>query len=115
MVATFSAATRQLASEGYGKASKNEVNPSSFLDGLAKAEHPSAKPASEPELPDPGPVTESLQQVPGFISDAVTHCLDTAPYPNPTLAFARPIALLATLAGRKVRDPGNKSRISVST
>ncbi|MCM2369437.1 DUF3987 domain-containing protein [Aporhodopirellula aestuarii] len=103
----FSAATRQLASEGYGKAKDNDVNLSSFLDGLSGATKPKAKPPAEPELPDPGPVPESLLQVPGFVSNVMSHCLDTAPYPNPTLAFAGAIALLATLAGRKVRDPGD--------
>ncbi|TWU01749.1 bifunctional DNA primase/polymerase [Neorhodopirellula pilleata] len=101
----FSAATRQLASEGYGKAEDNDVNLSSFLDGLSG--ETKAKPPAEPELPDPGPVPESLLQVPGFISNVMSHCLDTAPYPNATLAFAGAIALLATLAGRKVRDPGD--------
>lgn len=103
----FSAATRQLASEGYGKAKDNDVNLSSFLDGLSGTTKPKAKPPAEPELPDPGPVPESLLQVPGFVSNVMSHCLDTAPYPNPTLAFAGAIALLATLAGRKVRDPGD--------
>ncbi|EMI43792.1 DUF3987 domain-containing protein [Rhodopirellula sp. SWK7] len=103
----FSAATRQLASEDFGKASDSDVNLSGFLDGLAKNGPPQAKPPAEPELPDPGPVPESLLQVPGFVSNVMSHCLDTAPYPNPTLAFAGAIALLATLAGRKVRDPGD--------
>ena len=103
----FSAATRQLASEGYGRTIDSDVELSSFLDGLSDAGQPAAAAAPEPELPDPGPVPESLLQVPGFISDVMTHCLDTAPYPNPTLAFAGAIALLATLAGRKIRDPGD--------
>jgi hypothetical protein len=103
----FSAATRQLASEGFGKATSGDVDLTNFLDGLAKTKQPPAKPPAEPELPDPGPVPQSLLQVPGFISNVMSHCLDTAPYPNPTLAFAGALALLATLAGRKVRDPGD--------
>ncbi len=103
----FSAATRQLASEGYGQAADSDVDLTSFLDGLSSAGQPVARPAPEPELFDPGPVPESLLQVPGFISDVMSHCLDTAPYPNPTLAFAGAMGLLATLAGRKVRDPGD--------
>ena len=35
------------------------------------------------------------------------HCLETAPYPNVAMAFAGALALQATLAGRKVRDPGD--------
>lgn len=103
----FSAATRQLASEGFGKTISGDVDLTNFLDGLAKTKQPPAKPPAEPGLPDPGPVPESLLQVPGFISNVMSHCLDTAPYPNPTLAFAGALALLATLAGRKVRDPGD--------
>ncbi len=103
----FSVATRQLAGEGYGKAEDNDVNLSSFLNGLSGTKQTKTKLPAEPELPDPGPVPELLLQVPGFISNVMSHCLDTAPYPNPTLAFAGAIALLATLAGRKVRDPGD--------
>ena len=33
------------------------------------------------------------------------HCLDTAPYPNPVMAFCGALALQAFLAGRRVRDP----------
>jgi hypothetical protein len=35
------------------------------------------------------------------------YCLETAPYPNSAMAFAGAVALQATLAGRKVRDPGD--------
>jgi hypothetical protein len=35
------------------------------------------------------------------------HCLDTAPYPNLAMALCGALALQATLAGRRVRDPGD--------
>ncbi len=61
----------------------------------------------ERALVDPGPLPDRLLRIPGFISDVMDHCLATAPYPNLVLAFAGALALQATLAGRKVRDPGD--------
>ena len=45
--------------------------------------------------------------MPGFVGEVMDHCLDTAPYPNPVMAFCGAISLLAFLAGRKVRDGGD--------
>ncbi|MFH1690262.1 MAG: bifunctional DNA primase/polymerase [Candidatus Eisenbacteria bacterium] len=56
------------------------------------------------EVADPGPLPFELLRVPGFISEVMDHSLETAPYPNVTMAFAGALALQATLAGRKVRD-----------
>jgi len=53
---------------------------------------------------DPGPTPERLLCIPGFIADVMRFTLDTAPYPERTLAFCGAIALQALLAGRKVRD-----------
>ena len=58
-------------------------------------------------ISDPGPVPENLLRVPGFVSEVVDYCLETAPYPNPVMAFSGALALQAFLAGRKVRDPGD--------
>jgi hypothetical protein len=58
----------------------------------------------EPELPDPGPIPDELLRVPGFIDEVMQYTLDTAPYPEPVLAFAGALTLQALLAGRKVRD-----------
>ncbi|MFO0915319.1 MAG: bifunctional DNA primase/polymerase [Pirellulales bacterium] len=69
-----------------------------------------AEPDPEPETPavqDPGPTPEHLLRVPGFVSEVMDHCLETAPYPNQALAFCGALALQAFLAGRKVRDPGD--------
>jgi len=68
--------------------------------------------ATEPEdsvadLPDPGPLPAELLRIPGFVSEVMDYCLETAPYPNSSMAFAGALALQATLAGRKVRDPGD--------
>jgi len=62
---------------------------------------------SVPEMPDPGPLPVDLLRIPGFVSEVMDYCLETAPYPNSSMAFAGALALLATLAGRKVRDPGD--------
>ncbi len=61
--------------------------------------------ADDSDSVDPGPLPYDLLRVPGFVSDVMDHCLATAPYPNVTMAFAGALALQATLAGRKVRDP----------
>ena len=62
--------------------------------------------AAEP-LSDPGPMPDELLRVPGFVSEVMDYCLDTAPYPNQVMAFCGALALQAFLAGRKVRDPGD--------
>jgi hypothetical protein len=56
------------------------------------------------EAPDPGPIPDELLRVPGFIDEVMRYTLDTAPYPEPVLAFAGALTLQALLAGRKVRD-----------
>lgn len=56
------------------------------------------------EIPDPGPIPGELLHVPGFIAEVMQYTLDTAPYPEPVLAFAGALTLQALLAGRKVRD-----------
>lgn len=53
---------------------------------------------------DPGPVPEDLLRVPGFMDEVLSYTLETAPYPDRTLAFCGALALQSVLAGRKVRD-----------
>jgi hypothetical protein len=60
-----------------------------------------------PTLSDPGPLPDELLRVPGFVSEVMDHCQAVAPYPNVVMAFCGALALQATLAGRKVRDPGD--------
>jgi hypothetical protein len=59
---------------------------------------------AEPDADDPGPVPDELLRVPGFVDAVMRYTLDTAPYPEPVLAFAGALTLQALLAGRKVRD-----------
>jgi hypothetical protein len=56
---------------------------------------------------DPGVLPERLLRCPGFIAEVMDHCLDCAPYPNKVMAFCGALSLLAVLAGRRVRDPGD--------
>jgi hypothetical protein len=56
---------------------------------------------------DPGPLPKELLRIPGFVSEVMDLCLETAPYPNHVMAFCGALALQAFLAGRKVRDPGD--------
>ena len=63
--------------------------------------------ASGPQTSDPGPLPPAMLRVPGFVGEVMDHCLAGAPYPNQTLAFCGALSLLAMLAGRKVRDPGD--------
>lgn len=56
---------------------------------------------------DPGPLKTELLSVPGFVDDVMQFTLSTAPHPNRVLAFAGAMALMATLVGRKVSEPGN--------
>lgn len=59
----------------------------------------------DPSLVDPGPIADEMLHVPGFVSDVMKYTLETAPYPEPVLAFAGALTLQALLAGRKVADP----------
>jgi len=65
------------------------------------------RPEDNQRLTDPGPIPETLLRIPGFVSEVMDFCLETAPYPNTVMAFSGAIALLSFLSGRKVRDPGD--------
>jgi hypothetical protein len=56
---------------------------------------------------DPGPVPWELLRIPGFVSEVMDFCLQTAPYPSQMMAFCGAVALQSFLAARKVRDPGD--------
>jgi hypothetical protein len=53
---------------------------------------------------DPGALPPDLLNVPGFVADVMVHNLAGAHKPQPVLAMAGALALLATLTGRKVTD-----------
>lgn len=65
-----------------------------------------------PANTDPGPLPGHLLRVPGFVNDVIDYTLETAPYPEPVLAFCGALSLQGLLASRKVRDPGD-SRTSL--
>ncbi len=99
----FTAAAAALRAQGYGgDDDAGEVD----LSGIVPC-RPTTAPAPSPQYPDPGPLPVELLRIPGFVSEVMDHCLETAPYPNPALAFCGALALQAVLAGRKVRDVGD--------
>lgn len=53
---------------------------------------------------DPGPLPEKLLDVPGLLGRVMRFTLDGAHKPQPVLALAGAIALVATIISRKVRD-----------
>jgi hypothetical protein len=99
----FAAAATALRLQGYGQTIDN-----SDVDLSQLIPVPSVIPR-EPssDYSDPGPLPPELLRIPGFVSEVMDHCLETAPYPNPALAFCGALSLQAVLAGRKVRDPAD--------
>jgi hypothetical protein len=66
------------------------------------------------DVSDPGAISGHLLHVPGFIEELMTYTLETAPYPERSLAFCGALALQALLAGRKVRDAAdNRTNVYV--
>jgi hypothetical protein len=55
-------------------------------------------------LTDPGPLPAELLRIPGWVSEVMDYCVETARYPNEALALCGAGPLEAFLAGRKVRD-----------
>jgi hypothetical protein len=99
-------AARQLRLEGYG----GESPPDTGVDISAIVGQAGSVTPSQPENPgppDPGPLPVEMLRVPGFISEVMDHCLQTAPYPCQPMAFFGALSLQALLGGRKVRDPGD--------
>jgi len=100
----FEAAARELGRQGYGQ--EPVVDTGVDISGIIG----SADAAKEPEDSrpvDPGPIPEEMLRVPGFVSEVMDLCLETAPYPNLAISFCGALALQAFLAGRKVCDPGD--------
>jgi hypothetical protein len=101
----FAASAIALRAEGFGDAGgapTDNVDLSALVPADAREREPPA-----PPLPDPGPLPDELLRVPGFVGEVMDHCLKTAPYPNPVMAFCGALALQAFLAGRRVRDSGD--------
>ncbi len=99
----FAAAATALRFEGYGQSTSDpQVDISQLIPGPLPTE-----PEKAITHVDPGPMPAELLRIPGFVSEVMDHCLETAPYPNAALAFCGALSLLAVLAGRKVTDIGN--------
>ena len=56
------------------------------------------------DFQDPGTMGEELLSVPGFVNELKNHTLAVSPRPNPPLAFAGALAMLAHLTGRSYVD-----------
>jgi hypothetical protein len=103
----FGAAASALRAMGYGDHKSCPSAPRS-LDGkgpTTRTVHDAGQ-RDQPAERHP-PLTADELRVPGFIGMVMDHCLNTAPYSNPVLAFGGALALQACLAGRLVRDPGD--------
>ena len=103
----FETAARSLAETCFGSPIA-DIPPTPFetkLLSLSKIEF--TEPTPPKQMADPGPLPEHLLRIPGFISEVMDHCLETAPYPNQVMAFCGALSLQAMLAGRRVRDPGD--------
>jgi hypothetical protein len=98
----FEMAARMLRMQGFGG---DMVSASTIQINVANEITVDANPIYSPT--DPGTMPPELLRVPGFVSEVMDLCLETAPYPNPVMAFSGALALQAFLAGRKVRDPGD--------
>jgi len=100
----FERAASDLRLSGYGDALPVDsgADISAIVEACRSPDIPRA-----PEIPDPGPMPPEMLRMPGFVGEVMDYCLTTAPYPNPVMAFAGALSLLAFLAGRKVRDPGD--------
>ena len=86
------------------KATVSETSEGVDLSAFRIAGGPIRSENSLPAPSDPGPISDSLCRIPGFVSEVMDHCLETAPYPNVALAFCGALVLQALLGGRKVRD-----------
>lgn len=95
----YRAAALALRASGYGHPRSDESDESEAML--------STPPERAPTTEDPGLIPLELLRVPGFVNEVIDYCLESAPYPNPVMAFAGALSLQAFLAGRKVRDPGD--------
>ncbi len=104
----FEAAARALRHEGFGGDYRGNIRAgvdlSGIIDGNNACEGDDERP---PDIPDPGLMPAEMLRIPGFVGEVMDHCLATAPYPNPVMAFCGALSLLAFLSARKVRDPGD--------
>lgn len=113
----FSAAARDLAAQGWGRTTKAQGNCTAITKMPAKAIASVPSTAIEPDdeeiFPDepnpldPGPFPSDLLAPPGLLGAIVEHNLATAMYPQPVLALAGALSLMATITGRRIADARN--------
>ncbi len=84
--------------------SVSRYDPDQLSVALAEShwEQDRAKPSKEPT--DPGPLTDDFLNPPGFLGEVIQFTNLTSFRPQPVLALAGALALLAVLTGRKVAD-----------
>ncbi|MCY2928192.1 MAG: bifunctional DNA primase/polymerase [Planctomycetota bacterium] len=97
----YSASAGALRALGYGQDAPLGVD----ISGIVAQATPQADPPTA--IDDPGPVPMELLRIPGFVSEVMDFCLQTAPYPSQVMAFCGAVAAQSFLAARKVRDPGD--------
>jgi hypothetical protein len=99
---------RDLRARGFGgHDAVADVDLSGILGDHPAPEAPPVVLLEEPPAPDaadPGPLPIDLLNVPGFIGEVIEYNLATSLYPLPPLALAGALALMGTMAGRKVKD-----------
>ena len=79
-----------------------DVDISGILNGNGKSAAANVPDSTSDVVLTLKPFPPELYRVPGFVHDVMKFCLDTAPSPQPELAFACALALQGHLAGRKV-------------
>lgn len=98
----FAAAAAALRTEGYGSdPATPRVEPVVDLSGILGA---SPDIDTSKEAKDPGPFPEYVLNPPGLLAEIVEYNLSTAQYPEPIMAVAGALALMGTVAGRKIQD-----------
>ncbi len=101
----FAAAAAALRSQGFGGdvSLPSDVDLSRLVPSLSDEPPECRRRTAE----NPGPIPEEMLRIPGFVSEVIDLCMETAPYPNQPMTFCGALALQAFLAGRKVRDSGD--------
>ena len=96
----WEAAARELRRMGYGAGTSGNVDLAGIMSHVTAAGADEPEQDDKPEIPDPGPVTAEMLHAPGFVTDLAEYSLATSNRPNPTVAYAGALAVLALLTGR---------------
>ena len=95
----FTAAANALLEAGFGKAAEQ---PKADISGILSAGTEEQKP--ENLFPDPGPFSDELFNVPGFISEYMKLSEESAYYPNKILSLGGGLAFLSLMIGRVYKN-----------